>query len=291
MKKIISTTLIYLFLSFTVSAAETPKFFGVYTLSKGEYIEIPRVKIVSQAKDHYSLLRAQTTHLVPKKSFIEINVTDFNKEGFIVVGEDVANETIKFPKLNGEFLGNSFHKVKSIYTDLIDHQYVHPGQGAGMRNGPKLRKAKIADNTYAYLPREPLSPGYYVLDYTTLGKQPEGNWNVFKLIGNEKPEIKAERVPLISIFSGSEWMVDNKKDNKPAYTLYLRKGGQIEYYSNKKKKVIKAGTSTWKIENNQLILAWQHGDVETFDVSTSQFDEYHGRGKDGRKWVITRWGL
>lgn len=286
--KAVGCVIIFLLLSFSVSAEDVPKFFGVYSVNKGIYTEIPRVKTNITTEGPMT-----STTTILKDKFIEISASAFNKEGFIIVGEDISHEVIKIPTTQAPLIGNNFPKSKYIYTNHVSVSIFGSDVSASMIDGPKLKKAKIGKNTYMYLPKKPLLPGYYALDYMTLGKQPEDNWNVFKLTSNAVLKSNAEKIPLVSVFSNSRWKVINPNPNREPEVHYLRDDFKVGYFDNsfRKRMDFESQPATWSIDGNNLIVTWENGTSETYDASTPQYDFYTGIGQDGKKWEIKRIGL
>lgn len=167
-------------------SVELPKFFGVYVLQKEKYVEIVRVDKFDETKYNVQprpqMLGWKDLNIkmsIKRNLFIPVDVEIFNKEGFLVI-QDPEWSDFKFFRVphSGQWIDNE--KGEDIITSIsaigifpLGKENPFSYEGLDKPVEPieiNLKKGKVGDNAYIYIPTTPLENGIYLIDYKKNGK-------------------------------------------------------------------------------------------------------------------------
>ena len=200
MRILISLLALFLFNSVGY-ALEIPRFFGVYIYENGKYVEVVRQE--KPIKEDYNIIQRKdlpgwkdmnTATAFKRDAFIPADLTYFNKEGFLVVQDPELSDFRLYRVPNaGKWKFNETRPMIMTSVKVIGASPFGPDKPASLSglDGPtepteiRLRKAKVGENAFIYLPAEPVEQGFYLIDYKKNGKDIPG-YNTFRLIDKSK---------------------------------------------------------------------------------------------------------
>jgi TonB family protein len=185
---------IVLILSTQVFSIELPRFYGIYVLQCGKYVEVPRISnrqdfITTKYNIKKRMLGNSDYNIQAALSinyFISTSKADFDRDGFLVVKDEEWSD-IKLFRVphRGRFAQNEQGNniVTSIGVAGSMMGMIESMSGLEKEVKPieiKLRKAKIGEEAYIFVPAVPIEPGCYLIDYQKKNQAHFG-WNPIKV--------------------------------------------------------------------------------------------------------------
>ena len=169
-------------------AEDFPRFFGLYVMQNGEYVEITRTTEMETSKYKFAGMGGvdfnyKTT--VNRDVFMEVNLEEFNKNGLLCKEDKNWTDFVigRVPH-TGKYANN---ENNSIVITSVSASTAFYGTRSAKILDPEmdpewltLRKAKVGEDVYIYIPSKPLRRGLYVVDYKKNGKGFKG-WNAIEL--------------------------------------------------------------------------------------------------------------
>ncbi len=166
------------------------RFMGVYIKQGEKFVEVPRIPPGELYKynvhqspmgDDYNIKSVTRRDL-----FVSISIEDFNKDGFIVKEDRNWSDFVlmRVPH-TGKYRNNESGSI--IITNVAyggpfgmpySTEYLDPE--IGPTEWCSLRKAKVAEDTYIYVPSRNVERGLYLIDYKKNGKSFKG-WNAIEV--------------------------------------------------------------------------------------------------------------
>lgn len=173
-----SIVVMFLLASYQLAlSADLPRFFGVYVLENGSYVEVPRVDQLDKVKFNF-LRRGQfgatdcnVKYSIKADLFVKASARTFNKEGFLVIQDESWSDFRLFRVPNtGEFIDNEkgTNIVTSIGYGCGFLGMIHSYDGLKKKVKPteiSLKKAKVGENAFICVPATSLEKGFYLIDY------------------------------------------------------------------------------------------------------------------------------
>ncbi len=181
-------------------SVEIPRFFGIYILQNGQYMDVPRYQMENIEYNIRKRMMGKDCNIkaiIPREHFVMTEKDIFNQEGFLVHQDSEWSDFRLFRvPYKGKFSENE--KQSQIVTNIRYGCGVAPGvqyssEGLEQEMNPveiRLRKAKVGEDAYIYVPAEPVEAGFYLIDYKKNGQGFYG-YNPIRLI-QEVHEITEE---------------------------------------------------------------------------------------------------
>lgn len=173
-------------------AEDLPRFFGLYIMQNGNYVEIPRTPSGNGIKYnfHKSIMQFHDYNVkysIDRKKFIEVEINEFNKNGFLVKEDKNWTDFVIYRVPHTGKYANNENNASIITNIGYGGDYmgmVYSTKALDPKVGPvkwcTLKKAKVGEDAYIYVPSKPTEKGFYLIDYKIGGNSFNG-WNAIQV--------------------------------------------------------------------------------------------------------------
>lgn len=95
---------------------------------------------------------------------------------------------------------------------------------------------------------------------------------------------------IITTFGDSTWNVRCTGTNcNGQYFMHLRTDARVGYNFSKPADFdYTSSPATWQVKDRKLFITWANGDLETYQISDPQSNEYAGQNKERKGTMMTR---
>lgn len=165
--------------------SELPRFMGIYVLEGDKYIEVPQYSSTEQEYNYRDTLFYGMAYrdfnvrdVIKRSAFVRVDATKLSEQGFLVVQDPEWSDfrVFRVPHV-GKWVDNG--KGDDIVISVTARGTIAGGsvwsdKGLDPKVDPtpvgELKKAKVGDNSYVYVPAKPLEKGFYLIKYKKNGE-------------------------------------------------------------------------------------------------------------------------